>query len=54
MITFHALGYWGLLAIPTALLAARLLPVGSLPRRYLTRAALGALLLIAAITALSY
>jgi hypothetical protein len=54
VITFHALGYWGLLAIPTTLLAARLLPAGSTPRRHLTRAAFGALLLIAAITALSY
>ncbi|WP_236243146.1 hypothetical protein [Streptomyces sp. CC228A] len=53
MITFHALGYWGLLAIPPALLAARLLPAGSPARRTLTRAALGALLLIAAATALS-
>ncbi|MEU0716819.1 hypothetical protein ABZ498_06510 [Streptomyces lavendulocolor] len=54
MITYHGLGYWGLLGIPTTLLLARLLPAGSTPRRHLTRAALGALLLIAAITALSY
>ncbi|MFI6105823.1 hypothetical protein [Streptomyces sp. NPDC051310] len=54
MITYHALGYYGLIAIPSALLATRLLPAGSTARRLLTRAALGALLLIAAITALSY
>lgn len=53
MITFHALGYWGLLTIPAALAAARLLPADSPVRRALIRAALGALLLIAAITALS-
>ncbi|MFF7180155.1 hypothetical protein [Streptomyces sp. NPDC008121] len=54
MITYHALGYYGLLGIPAALIAARILPAGSPARRIAARAALGALLLIAAITALSY
>ncbi|MDT9689407.1 hypothetical protein Q5762_13885 [Streptomyces sp. P9(2023)] len=54
MLTYHALGYYGLLGIPAALAAARLMPAGSPARRALARAALGALLLIAAIIALSY
>ncbi|MEU6944277.1 hypothetical protein ABZ957_03380 [Streptomyces sp. NPDC046316] len=54
MITYHALGYYGLFSIPLALIAARALPAGTRGRRALARAALGALLLIAAIVALSY
>jgi hypothetical protein len=54
VITYHALGYYGLLGIPAALVVARVLPVGSPARRITARAALGALLLVAAIIALSY
>ncbi|MFD8882368.1 hypothetical protein ACFV0H_07570 [Streptomyces erythrochromogenes] len=54
MITYHALGYWGLLTIPTALVLLRLLPAGSRAHKLLARAVLAALALIAAIVALSY
>lgn len=54
MITYHGLGYWGLLTIPAALTLLRLLPTGSHAHRLLARAVLGALALIAAIIALSY
>lgn len=54
MITYHGLGYWGLLTIPAALALLRILPTGSAIRRLVARAVLGALALIAAIVALSY
>ncbi|MFJ4863416.1 hypothetical protein [Streptomyces sp. NPDC088748] len=54
MITYHGIGYWGLLTIPAALALLRLLPNGSRARRILLHAILGALAGIAAIVALSY
>lgn len=54
MITYHGLGYWGLLTIPAALALLRLLPTGSRAHKLLARAVLGALALIAVIVALSY
>ncbi|MGW1892128.1 hypothetical protein ACWCP6_17990 [Streptomyces sp. NPDC002004] len=54
MITYHGIGYYACLAFFPTLLALRVLPAGSAARRYVARAALTALLLIAAIVALSY
>ncbi|MEU2311184.1 hypothetical protein [Streptomyces albidoflavus] len=54
MITFHALGYWGLLALIPTLALLRILPPHSTLRRHLSRATLAALLLTAAAVALSY
>ncbi|MCY0926906.1 hypothetical protein OTB20_11965 [Streptomyces sp. H27-H1] len=54
MITYHGLGYWGLLTIPAALALLRLLPSGSRAHRLLFHATLGALAGIVAIVALSY
>ncbi|EFL01603.1 MULTISPECIES: hypothetical protein [unclassified Streptomyces] len=54
MITFHALGYWGLFALFPTLALLRILPAHSALHRHLSRAALAALLLIAATVALSY
>ncbi|WP_405548927.1 hypothetical protein OG215_25190 [Streptomyces globisporus] len=51
MITYHGLGYYGLLA---ALALLRLLPTGSRAHRLLTRALLAALIVTAAIVGLSY
>lgn len=54
MITYEALGFYGLPAVLGLTAAARLFPAGTTPRRYLARAALAVVLLVAAITALSY
>ncbi|MFB7354839.1 hypothetical protein [Streptomyces gardneri] len=54
MITFHALGYYGLYGIPLGLLLCRLAPAGSTVRRITARITLTALLLVAATVALSY
>ncbi|MFJ5893847.1 hypothetical protein [Streptomyces californicus] len=54
MITYHGLGYYGLLAALAALTFLRLLPTGSRAHRLLTRALLTALILTAAIVGLSY
>lgn len=54
MITYHALGYYGLLGIPAAALLTRLTPAGSTARRITARITLAALLLVAATIALSY
>jgi len=54
VLTYHALGYYGLFGVPVALVLARLLPPGSRARRLAAGAALAALSLIAAIVLLSY
>ncbi|WP_328620708.1 hypothetical protein [Streptomyces sp. NBC_00354] len=54
MITYHGLGYWGLLTVPAALALLRLLPTGSRAHKLLARLILGALALATAIVALSY
>ncbi|MEV4936326.1 hypothetical protein [Streptomyces zaomyceticus] len=54
MITFHALGYYGLYGIPLGLIVCRITPAGSTARRITARITLAALLLIAATVALSY
>ncbi|MFJ2438442.1 hypothetical protein ACIOWM_35065 [Streptomyces anulatus] len=54
MITYHGLGYYGLLAALGALALMWLLPTGSRVHRLLSRALLAALLLTAAIVGLSY
>ncbi|MFD7319356.1 hypothetical protein [Streptomyces sp. NPDC059883] len=51
MITYHALGYYGLPALLAAALLLRVLPRDSHARRLLARAAL---LLVAALVGLSY
>ncbi|MFI6138037.1 hypothetical protein ACIBCC_07615 [Streptomyces griseus] len=54
MITYHGLGYYGLLAALSTLALLRLLPTGSRAHRLLSRALLAALLITAAIVGLSY
>ncbi|MEW2177157.1 hypothetical protein AB0890_12610 [Streptomyces sp. NPDC005406] len=52
--TYHGLGYYGLLATLGALALMTLLPNGSRAHRLLSRAFLAALLITAAIVGLSY
>ncbi|WP_406225331.1 hypothetical protein [Streptomyces anulatus] len=54
MITYHSIGYHGLLVALGALALLRLLPAGSRARRLLSRALLAALLITAALVGLSY
>lgn len=54
MITFHALGYYGLFGALAAVILMQLLPTGSTAHRLLSRALLAALLVTAAIVGLSY
>ncbi|GAA2972164.1 hypothetical protein [Streptomyces enissocaesilis] len=54
MITYHALGYWGLPSLIAAALLLRVLPQGSAARRLISRAALAALVAIGLIVYLSY
>ncbi|MET9479860.1 hypothetical protein [Streptomyces sp. NPDC006638] len=54
MITYHEIGAYGLPALLAAALLLRVLPRGSAAHRTVTRAALLALLLIAAAVGLSY
>ncbi|MER5892296.1 hypothetical protein [Streptomyces sp. NPDC001876] len=54
MITYHSLGYYGLFATLGAVVLMTLLPNGSRAHRLVTRAALAALLVTAAIVGLSY
>ncbi|MFE2017577.1 hypothetical protein ACFW9O_05905 [Streptomyces sp. NPDC059499] len=54
MITYHSLGYYGLFAALGAVVLMTLLPNGSRAHRLVTRAALAALLVTAAIVGLSY
>ncbi|MFE3495283.1 hypothetical protein ACFXOS_19790 [Streptomyces sp. NPDC059175] len=54
MITYHALGYWGLPALLAAAVLLKALPRDSRAHQLLARAALLGLLLIAAIVGLSY
>ncbi|WP_170994718.1 hypothetical protein [Streptomyces sp. BPSDS2] len=54
MITYHGLGYYGLLVALGALVLMTLLPTGSRAHRLLTRALLAALIVTAAIVGLSY
>ena len=54
MITYHSLGYYGLLVGLGALALLRLLPRGSRAHRLVARTALAALLLVAALVGLSY
>lgn len=52
--TYHGLGYYGLFAALATIALLRLLPTGSRAHRLLSRAALAALLITAAIVGLSY
>ncbi|MFI6861770.1 hypothetical protein ACIBKZ_18040 [Streptomyces sp. NPDC050421] len=52
--TYHGLGYYGLLGVLGAAVLLTLLPNGSRAHRLLSRAVLAALLLVAAIVGLSY
>lgn len=52
--TYHGLGYYGLLSILGAIVLLTLLPDGCRAHRLLSRAVLAALLLVAAIVGLSY
>lgn len=54
MITYHSLGYYGLCVGLGALALLKLLPNGSRAHRLVTRTALTALLLVAAIVGFSY
>ncbi|MFD5425227.1 hypothetical protein [Streptomyces sp. NPDC127084] len=54
MITYHALGYWGLPAFLGIALLLKVLPRDSRAHQLLARIALAGLLLIAAIVGLSY
>jgi hypothetical protein len=54
MITYHALGFYGLLGTLGAVVLMYLLPNGSRAHRLLFRAVLAALLLVAALVGLSY
>ncbi|MET8172831.1 hypothetical protein [Streptomyces clavifer] len=54
MITYHSLGYYGLFIGLGAVVLMTLLPNGSRAHRLVTRTALAALLITAAIVGLSY
>lgn len=54
MITYHAIGYWGLLGGLGATALLRILPRGGAAHRALLRLLLAVLALVAAIIALSY
>lgn len=54
VLTYHALGFYGLPAFVAAGILLRVLPPGSDAHRLIARAALAALVLIAAIVIASY
>ncbi|MGW3627301.1 hypothetical protein [Streptomyces sp. NPDC000880] len=54
MLTYHALGYWGLPGLIAAALLLRILPRDSAAHQLIGRAALAALLLISLTVYLSY
>lgn len=54
MITYHSLGQYGLYGLLGTVALLTLLPNGSRAHRLVTRTALAALLLVAAIVGLSY